>query len=76
MRKRKFGADPVRSGANQEPESKTQSAIKTSEDEKPIVSASELRITPPRTPEQIRRLIAEGRFAEMTPGQAGIDDES
>lgn len=43
--------------------------------EKPVFYASSLSITPSRTPEQIRRLIAEGRIAEMTPGQAGYDEE-
>jgi hypothetical protein len=57
------------------PESKNQSVRDIPEDEKPIFSASQLRITPPRTPEQIRRLMAEGRFAEITPRQAGYDDE-
>lgn len=44
-------------------------------DELPIFSASQLRITPPRTPEDIRRAMSEGRFAEMTPHQAGYDDD-
>jgi hypothetical protein len=38
---------------------------------KPIFSADKLRITPPRTPEDIRRDIREGRVAEMTPSLAG-----
>jgi hypothetical protein len=42
---------------------------------KPVFSLSDLATTPTRTPEQIRRAIAEGRFAEMTPWQAGCDDE-
>jgi hypothetical protein len=45
--------------------------IPASEDGKPIFSASELKITPPRTVDDIRRDIREGRFAEMTPDQAG-----
>jgi hypothetical protein len=38
---------------------------------KPVFSAGQLRVTPPRTPEDIRRDIRDGRFAEMTPGLAG-----
>jgi transcriptional regulator with XRE-family HTH domain len=45
------------------------------EHELPIFSTSQLRITPPSTPEDIRRRIAEGRFAEMTPRQAGFDED-
>lgn len=41
---------------------------------KRVFSASQLKFTPPRTMDDIRRLIREGRFAEMTPGQAGGDD--
>jgi hypothetical protein len=37
----------------------------------PVFSASELRITPPRTAADIQRDIREGRVSEMTPGQAG-----
>jgi hypothetical protein len=40
---------------------------------KPIFSASQLRVTPPRTAEDIRRDLRDGRFAEMTPGQAGYE---
>jgi hypothetical protein len=47
--------------------------------DKPIFRLEDLKITPPRTPEQIKadiaKRIAEGRFAEMTPHQAGIDEE-
>jgi transcriptional regulator with XRE-family HTH domain len=43
--------------------------------ELPIFSASQLRITPPRTPEDVQRAIAGGRFAEMSPGLAGDDDD-
>lgn len=39
--------------------------------DKPVFSAEQLLITPKRTAEDIRRDIAEGRVAEMTPGQAG-----
>jgi hypothetical protein len=42
---------------------------------KPVFYASSLKVTPPRTAEDIRRAMAEGRFAEMTPHQAGIDAE-
>lgn len=38
---------------------------------KPVFSAGQLRVTPPRTPEDIRRDIRDGRLAEMTPGLAG-----
>ncbi len=41
---------------------------------KRMFSASQLKLTPPRTTDDIRRLMREGRFAEMTPGQAGDDD--
>jgi len=41
---------------------------------KRVFSASQLKLTPPRTTDDIRRLVREGRFAEMTPGQAGGDD--
>jgi hypothetical protein len=37
----------------------------------PVFSASQLRVTPKRTAEDIRRDLAERRFAEMTPDQAG-----
>lgn len=43
--------------------------------ELPIFSASQLRIAPPRRREDIRRAMAEGRFAEMSPGLAGDDDD-
>jgi hypothetical protein len=45
--------------------------VPLSERDKPIFSANQLLITPPRTPEDILRDIREGRFAEMTPGLAG-----
>ena len=38
---------------------------------KPVFSADQLRVTPPRTLGDIRRDIRDGRFAEMTPGLAG-----
>lgn len=41
---------------------------------KRVFSASQLKLTPPRTTDDIRRLMREGCFAEMTPGQAGDDD--
>lgn len=44
-------------------------------DKKPVFSLSQLRITPPQTPEDIRRAMAEGRFAEMTLRQAGCDED-
>lgn len=37
----------------------------------PVFSASKLRITLPRTAEDIRYDIREGRVSEMTPDQAG-----
>ena len=43
------------------------------ERELPIFSASQLRIAPQRTPEDIRQAIEDGRFAEMTPDQSGYD---
>lgn len=36
-----------------------------------VVSASQLKQNPPHTADDIRRLVREGRFAEMTPEQAG-----
>lgn len=44
-------------------------------DQRRTVLVSSLQETPPHSPEQIRRLFAEGRFAEMTPRQAGCDEE-
>lgn len=41
---------------------------------KPVFSASKLKLTPPRTTDEIRRKIRAGRFAEMTLDQAGDDD--
>jgi len=41
---------------------------------KPVFSASQLKHTPPRTADDIRRLMREGRFADMAPSQAGDDD--
>ncbi|WP_426340750.1 hypothetical protein ACN9MZ_02505 [Pseudoduganella sp. S-14] len=41
----------------------------------PVFCTSQLEITPPRTPEQIRSLIAAGRFAEMTRHQTGLVDD-
>jgi hypothetical protein len=43
---------------------------------KPIFSLSQLESRPPQTPEQIKRLIKEGRFSEMSPRQAGYDEEN
>lgn len=40
-----------------------------------IFPVSQLKVTPRRTPEDIRRAIAEGRFAEMTPSLAGYNDD-
>lgn len=40
---------------------------------KRVVSVSQLKHTPPGTADDIRRLMREGRFAEMTPSQAGDD---
>lgn len=45
--------------------------IPASDAGKPVFSASQLKITPPRTADDIRRSMAEGRFAEMTPDLAG-----
>ena len=39
--------------------------------ELPVLSASALRVTAPRTVEDIRHDIREGRVSEMTPGLAG-----
>jgi hypothetical protein len=41
---------------------------------KRVFSTSQLKHTPPRTADDIRRLMRKGRFAEMTPRQAGDDD--
>lgn len=45
--------------------------VPASDAAKPLFSASQLRVTPHRTAEDIQRDIRDGRFAEMTPGQAG-----
>jgi hypothetical protein len=45
--------------------------VPPSDANKPVFSASQLKISSPRTAEDIRRSISEGRFAEMTPGLAG-----
>lgn len=37
-------------------------------------SLSQLEPTPPRTQDDIRRLMRQGRVAEMTPHQAGYED--
>jgi transcriptional regulator with XRE-family HTH domain len=52
-----------------------QSVRAVPERELPIFYASQLEITPRRTPEDIRRAMAEGRFAEMNPGLAGYDED-
>jgi hypothetical protein len=41
---------------------------------KRVFSLSQLKPTPPHTTDDIRRLMREGRFAEMTPRQAGDND--
>lgn len=45
--------------------------VPASDAAKPLFSASQLRVTPHRTAEDIQRDIRDERFAEMTPGQAG-----
>lgn len=55
---------------NSASEKDQQSARAVPYHELPIFYASQLKITPRRTPEDIRRAMAEGRFAEM-----GGDDE-
>lgn len=45
--------------------------VPASEAHKPVFSTSNLAISPPQTDDDIRRLLAEGRFAEMTPEMAG-----
>ncbi|MES4787578.1 MAG: hypothetical protein C4294_19285, partial [Nitrospiraceae bacterium] len=60
---------------NSAPEAEQQFAGDVPEHELPIFCASQLRITPRRTPEDIRRAMSEGRFAEMTPNLAGYDDD-
>lgn len=57
------------------PESDQQSVRDVLGRELPIFCASQLRITPRRTPEDIRRAMSDGRFAEMTPDLAGYDDD-
>ncbi len=37
-----------------------------------IVSLENLKLSKPRTEEEIRRAYSEGRIAEMTPEQAGL----
>lgn len=43
-------------------------------DDKRTFSLSQLKHTQPRSVDDIRKRIREGRFAELTPRQAGIDD--
>jgi hypothetical protein len=54
--------------------------ISDNDRKKPVFRLEDLKETPTRTPEEIRadvqRRMAEGRFAEMTPGQAGIDEDA
>jgi hypothetical protein len=45
--------------------------VPASQAAKPVYSASRLKIMPARTAADIRRAIAEGRVAEMTPDLAG-----
>lgn len=45
--------------------------VPASEAQKPVFSTSDLAITPAPTADDIRRSIAEGRIAEMTPDLAG-----
>lgn len=52
-----------------------QSARDVPGQELPIFSASQLPVTLRRTAQDIRRAMAEGRFAEMTPNLAGDDDD-
>jgi hypothetical protein len=48
--------------------------VPASEANKPVFSASQLSITPPQTDDDIRRLIAEGRVAEMKVEEPMEDD--
>jgi hypothetical protein len=52
-------------------ESGDKETVPTKDAEKPMFSASQLSETPPRTPEDVRRDVRNGRFAEMTLDQAG-----
>lgn len=45
--------------------------VPESEAQKPVISTSDLAITPPLTSNDIQRSIVAGRFAEMTPDLAG-----
>jgi hypothetical protein len=47
--------------------------VPPSEANKPVFSVASLALTPVQTAEDIRKAIAEGRVAEMTPHQAGFD---
>lgn len=47
--------------------SASKKVVPPSDSQKPILSTSSLAITPPRTTNDIRRAIATGRFAEITP---------
>ncbi len=60
---------------NSAPGSDQQPVRDVPERELAIFCASQLRITPRRTPEDIRRAMSEGRFAEMTPNLAGYDED-
>jgi hypothetical protein len=45
--------------------------VSPSEDNKSVFSMSSLKETPKRSVEDIQRAFAQGRFAELTPDQAG-----
>jgi len=45
--------------------------VPASDRDKPLFSAEQLKVMPPRTAGDMRRDIREGRFSEMTPDQAG-----
>lgn len=65
----------VNQAENSVPVSNQQSVRDVPEHELPIFYASQLRITPRRTPEDIRRAMSKRRIAEMTPELAGYDDD-
>lgn len=63
----------VHHAENSPPDSDKQFVRDVPEHGRPIFCASQLRITPPQRPEDIRRTLSEGRFAEMTSHLAGYD---
>lgn len=69
--KKKPKTNKLKKSARRKLSQANKEVIPASEAGKPVFSAAQLKVTPPRTVDDIRRDIREGRFAEMTPDQAG-----